>query len=100
MRVSRSRFCCLNRLTDFGSIRPCDHQFCNVCIQALEKELESSKAGQVECPRCKSKVAHVAGFAAPMNLPGEESIRIKMPVHVLKVEDGRMEFESIRKMRI
>jgi hypothetical protein len=45
-------------------------------------------------------VSHVAGFSAPMNLPGEEPLRIKVPVHVLKIEDGRVRFEGVQKTRI
>jgi hypothetical protein len=35
-----------------------------------------------------------------MNLPGEEALKVKVPVHVLKVEDGRVQFKSIHKTRI
>lgn len=52
------------------------------------------------CPQCRRTVSHVAGFMAPMNLPGEESIRTKMPVHILKVNDGRIQFESVRRTRV
>jgi hypothetical protein len=30
-----------------------------------------------------------------MNLPGEEPLRTKVPVNVLKIEDGRMRFSSV-----
>ncbi|EFR05201.1 integral membrane protein [Nannizzia gypsea CBS 118893] len=83
-------------------IRPCDHQFCNICIKKLEISRSSGDEGDScwKCPRCGCDVAHVAGFAAPMNLPGEESLKAKVPVHVLKVEDGRAQFQSIRRMRV
>lgn len=35
-----------------------------------------------------------------MNLPGEELIRSKMPVRVLKIDDGRVKFRSIRQTRV
>jgi hypothetical protein len=44
---------------------------------------------------------HVAaGFSAPINLPGEEPSRIKVPVDVLRIEDGRLRFRSMQKTRI
>ena len=79
------------------SNRPCDHQFCSICIRKLEISKSST---EWRCPRCSTRVSQVAGFAAPMNLPGEEALRVKVPVHVLKVEDGRPEFRSIQRMRI
>lgn len=62
--------------------------------------MEGSVSSVACCPRCNAEIFRVAGFAAPMNLPGEESIRAKMPVRVLKVDDGRVKFESIRQTRI
>lgn len=35
-----------------------------------------------------------------MNLPGEEPMRMKVPVHVLEIDDGRVRFSSIQKTRI
>ncbi|KAI4932414.1 hypothetical protein J4E85_002812 [Alternaria conjuncta] len=73
-------------------IRPCDHQFCNICIKRIEQNSdETSDAAHRnwKCPTCDSAVSHVAGFSAPMNLPGEEPLRVKVPVNVLKIEDGR-----------
>jgi hypothetical protein len=37
----------------------------------------------------KQKSPELQAFA-PMNLPGEESIRTKIPVRVHKIEDGRV----------
>lgn len=51
-------------------------------------------------PKCKSNVSRVAGFSAPMNLPGEESLRVNVPVSMLKVEDGRVAFRSIQTTKI
>lgn len=62
--------------------------------------MEGSVSKVACCPRCNEEISRVAGFSAPMNLPGEESIRTKMPVRVLKVDDGRAKFESIRQTRI
>ena len=98
-------------MVSLTSIRPCDHQFCNVCIKKLElpepggqEGSASSQAQQVtkhwKCPTCASDVSHVAGFSAPMNLPGEEALKVKVPVHVLKIEDGRVQFRSIQTTRI
>ncbi|KAI4629184.1 uncharacterized protein J4E87_003445 [Alternaria ethzedia] len=39
-------------------------------------------------------------FSAPMNLPGEEPLRVKVPVNVLKIEDGRVRFESVQRSRV
>lgn len=87
---------------DPDSVRPCDHQFCNVCIRKLEdgNEASSQQIKKWSCPTCSSDVAHVAGFSAPMNLPGEEALKVKVPVHVLKIEDGRVQFKSINRSRI
>jgi hypothetical protein len=82
---------CQIRLTDC-ILRPCNHQFCNVCVKALESERK--------CLSCKSSVSHVAGFSAPMNLPGEEPMRLKVPVNVLEINDGRVRFKSVQKTRI
>ncbi|KAK2767454.1 hypothetical protein FQN54_003610 [Arachnomyces sp. PD_36] len=93
---------CETRLCDC-IVRPCNHQFCNVCIRKLEKGDESDSREQIrrwKCPICSSDVSHVAGFSAPMNLPGEEGLKAKVPVHVLKVEDGRVAFKSIQRTRI
>lgn len=90
-------------------VRPCGHVFCNVCIREIDDKSvwmgrgsQSTKAsGQNRrCLTCQSEVSWVAGFAAPMNLPGEESLRMRVPVNVLKVEDGRMAFRSIQRSRI
>ncbi|RYN81249.1 hypothetical protein AA0120_g10205 [Alternaria tenuissima] len=84
-------------------IRPCDHQFCNVCIKRIEQNSNvdfASARRSWKCPTCDGMVSHVAGFSAPMNLPGEEPLRIKVPVHVLKIEDGRVRFEGVQKTRI
>lgn len=71
---------------------------------AQQEGISSSSSEQQikrwKCPTCGSNVSHVAGFSAPMNLPGEEALRVKVPVHVLKVEDGRVEFKSIQTTRI
>lgn len=53
-----------------------------------------------KCPICQAVVVHVAGFSAPMNLPGEEPVKMRVPVQVLEVRDGRMAFKSIVKSRI
>ncbi|EOA92167.1 uncharacterized protein SETTUDRAFT_134260 [Exserohilum turcica Et28A] len=87
-------------------VRPCNHQFCNMCIKQLAQkkgegaEASAQQQGHWTCPRCDSAVAHVAGFSAPMNLPGEEPLRTRVAVHVLKIEDGRLRFSSIQKSRI
>jgi hypothetical protein len=87
---------------NLDSVRPCDHQFCNICIKKIEgaPELASQKNPNWKCPFCGSNVSHVAGFSAPMNLPGEEALKVKVPVHVLKIEDGRVRFKSINRTRI
>ncbi|KAI4696651.1 uncharacterized protein J4E88_000828 [Alternaria novae-zelandiae] len=85
-------------------IRPCDHQFCNICIKRIEQngndEDVDSAHRNWKCPTCDSAVSHVAGFSAPMNLPGEEPLRVKVPVNVLKIEDGRMRFTSVQRSRV
>jgi hypothetical protein len=83
-----------------GSVRPCDHQFCNVCIRVLEKDTHEANMSDAHCPQCDEKITRVAGFSAPMNLPGEESVLTKMPVRILTVNDGRVKFQSIRHTRI
>jgi hypothetical protein len=87
---------------NLDSVRPCDHQFCNVCIKKIEDEhgVSSQQVKKWKCPKCDGDVSHVAGFSAPMNLPGEEALKVKVPVHVLKIEDGRVKFKSIHKTRI
>ncbi|KAF2690881.1 hypothetical protein K458DRAFT_355197 [Lentithecium fluviatile CBS 122367] len=93
---------CLIRLCDC-IIRPCDHQFCNVCIKKLEKEGEPDPIlarKDWKCPQCGQGVSHVAGFSAPMNLPGEEPLKMKVPVHVMEINDGRVGFRSVQKTRI
>ena len=57
---------------------------------------------QSRCPAegCGAAIVRVAGFAAPMNLPGEEAFKVDVPVVVLEVEDGRMRFRSTVKARI
>jgi len=62
-------------LTDISSIRPCNHQFCNVCIKQLQSQHGDGSTDEWKCPTCSTNVSHVAGFSAPMNLPGEEPIR-------------------------
>jgi len=89
-------------------VRPCDHIFCNVCIQeidpsALSGNFVSAQApinNKWHCPTCKVPVSHVAGFAAPMNLPGEEGVKMRVPVNVLEVRDGRVAFKSVQNSRI
>ncbi|KAI4919452.1 hypothetical protein J4E90_001586 [Alternaria incomplexa] len=84
-------------------IRPCDHQFCNICIKRIEQNSDedvNSARRNWKCPTCDSVVSHVAGFSAPMNLPSEEPLRIKVPVNVLKIEDGRIRFTSVQRSRV
>ena len=54
------------------------------------------------CPTegCGAAIARVAGFAAPMNLPGEEAFKVDVPVVILEVEDGRTRFKNIMKARV
>lgn len=94
-----ARMCkgCEIRLCDC-IIRPCNHTFCNVCIQCISTSSTSSSTRS--CPTCSHPITHVAGFSAPMNLPGEEPMRMKVPVHVLKIEDGRVAFKSISRGRV
>lgn len=54
----------------------------------------------MECPRCKKHIDHVAGFSSPMNIPGEESLRMKVPVTVLEIDDGRIRFKSVQTTRM
>ncbi|KIW86331.1 hypothetical protein Z517_01727 [Fonsecaea pedrosoi CBS 271.37] len=89
-------------------VRPCDHQFCNVCVRevdplAITRSFTSAEPPSREkwfCPTCKRAVSYVAGFSAPMNLPGEETVRVRVPVNVLEVKDGRVAFKSIQQSRI
>lgn len=81
-------------------IRPCNHTLCNICLTSLY----TPQPGK--CPLCGPNVQHddtevyVAGFSAPMNIPGEEPVRTKVPVNVLRVEDGRVVFKSVSRTRI
>ncbi|ENI00582.1 hypothetical protein COCC4DRAFT_53609 [Bipolaris maydis ATCC 48331] len=102
----RPKMCttCEMRLCDC-IVRPCAHQFCNTCIKAIEEgsatESDSQQAAPWKCPTCSTPVSHVAGFSAPMNLPGEEPMpRTKVFVNVLKVEDGRARFTTVQKSRV
>lgn len=52
------------------------------------------------CPLCSSGITRVAGFSAPMNLPGEETFKVDVPVVMLEVEDGRTAFQSVMEMRL
>jgi Zinc finger, C3HC4 type (RING finger) len=86
-----------------NSIRPCNHQLCNVCV----RELDQSSGGSTEpdrknwkCPSCQAPVSYVAGFSAPMNLPGEEALKVRVPVNVLEVKDGRVRFKSVQTTRL
>src|SRR4051812_40429382 len=99
-----------------NSVRPCGHMFCNICVRRLDRDtpassstpspddITSGSSAQTRnwvCPKCASDVSYVAGFSGPMNLPGEETLKAKVPVHVLKVEDdGRIKFKSINKTRL
>ncbi|KAL4787455.1 hypothetical protein BJX76DRAFT_363397 [Aspergillus varians] len=92
---------CAVRLCDC-IVRPCNHQFCHVCIKAVASpstDTSPNRDGR-RCPLCSTSVQHVAGFSAPMNLPGEETFKVDVPVVMLEVQDGRTAFESIVKMRL
>lgn len=71
-----------------------------MCIRVVESAMQSSGSSGARCPQCQKEISRVAGFSAPMNLPGEEAIRTKMPVRVLKIDDGRVKFQSIRQTRV
>lgn len=62
--------------------------------------MECSGSDGAHSPRCNERISRVAVFAAPMNLPGEESIRTKMPGRVLKMDEGRVKFKSVRQTRV
>ncbi|KAF8248968.1 hypothetical protein K440DRAFT_660501 [Wilcoxina mikolae CBS 423.85] len=64
--------------------------------------VESQTGQRWRCPAasCEAEIVRVAGFSAPMNLPGEEAFKVDVPVVLLKVEDGRTRFQSVSKMRI
>ncbi|KAL4740495.1 hypothetical protein BDV11DRAFT_204276 [Aspergillus similis] len=81
-------------------IRPCNHQFCHMCIKTVASSGKTSHDEQKRCPVCAAAVSHVAGFSAPMNLPGEETFKVDVPVAMLEVQDGRAAFESVVKMRL
>ncbi|KAL4917868.1 hypothetical protein BDW62DRAFT_217829 [Aspergillus aurantiobrunneus] len=83
-------------------IRPCNHQFCHICIKNVEPPSTCTPAsrGQRRCPVCSTPVRHVAGFSAPMNLPGEETFKVDVPVVMLEVQDGRTAFQSVMEMRV
>ncbi|OQU97521.1 hypothetical protein CLAIMM_03446 isoform 2 [Cladophialophora immunda] len=89
-------------------VRPCDHQFCNVCVREIDPSSITGAFTSVEpqsrdkwfCPTCKTAVSYVAGFSAPMNLPGEDSVKVRVPVNVLEVKDGRVAFKSIQRSRL
>ena len=88
-------------------VRPCGHVFCNVCIREIDSSALSGGSQKTraldkkwKCLTCNDEVSWVAGFAAPMNLPGEEGLKMRVPVNVLKVEDGRVAFRSVQKSRI
>lgn len=72
--------------------RPCNHKFCSVCITAV--------AQKNRCPSCKGTVKHVAGFSAPMNLPGEETYKVNVPVVMLEVKDGVTISSAMEEMRL
>ncbi|KAL4766664.1 uncharacterized protein BDW70DRAFT_155322 [Aspergillus foveolatus] len=90
---------CAVRLCDC-IIRPCNHQFCHMCVKAVAPPGKTSHDEQKRCPVCAAVVSHVAGFSAPMNLPGEETFKVDVPVAMLEVQDGRAAFESVVKMRL
>ena len=50
--------------------------------------------GNRRCPACQTYAERVVGFAAPMNLPGEESVDMEVDVHLLQVDAGRIAFHS------
>ncbi|KAK2846370.1 hypothetical protein FQN49_005792 [Arthroderma sp. PD_2] len=98
---SRPSMCkeCETRLCDCV-VRPCGHLFCNICIRKLEATCQSGSIEGSACPACNREVSHVAGFSAPMNLPGEEPLKAKVQVKVLKVDDGRVRFKSVQRTRV
>jgi hypothetical protein len=87
-------------LRDNSSVRPCNHQFCNLCIKQLQSQRGIGSTSEWKCPTCLTRVSHVAGFSAPMNLPREEAFKVDVPVVMLKIDDGRVAFDSIVKMRM
>jgi hypothetical protein len=82
------------------SVRPCNHQYCNVCIKRLEAQSGAGAPKEWKCPICSTTISRVAGFSAPMNLPGEEAFKVDVPVTMLKINDGRVAFDSIVEMRM
>ncbi|KAL4986745.1 hypothetical protein BDW68DRAFT_178446 [Aspergillus falconensis] len=90
---------CAVRLCDC-IIRPCNHQFCHMCIKTIASPGKDTRDEQKRCPLCAAAVSHVAGFSAPMNLPGEETFKVDVPVVLMEVQDGRVAFESMVKMRL
>ncbi|KAL4774496.1 hypothetical protein BDW60DRAFT_205069 [Aspergillus nidulans var. acristatus] len=91
---------CAVRLCDC-IIRPCNHQFYHMCIKAVAPPGKTSHDEQKRCPVCAAAdISHVAGFSAPMNLPGEGTFKVDVPVAMLEVQDGRAAFESVVKMRL
>lgn len=71
-----------------------------MCVKAVAPPGKGSHGEQKHCPVCAAVVSHVAGFSAPMNLPGEETFKVDVPVAMLEVQDGRVVFESVVKMRL
>ncbi|BCS18370.1 RING finger protein [Aspergillus puulaauensis] len=90
---------CAVRLCDC-IVRPCNHQFCHVCIKAIASPRANTSSNEQRCPLCSANIAHVAGFSAPMNLPGEETFKVDVPVVMLEVDDGRTAFQSVMEMRL
>ncbi|OJJ63984.1 hypothetical protein ASPSYDRAFT_26018 [Aspergillus sydowii CBS 593.65] len=91
---------CAVRLCDC-IVRPCNHQFCHLCIKAIALPGANTGSGHEQCcPLCSANITRVAGFSAPMNLPGEETFKVDVPVVMLEVEDGRTAFQSVMEMRL
>jgi hypothetical protein len=74
----------------------------NSAISAKQKLLEkASGEGTVggnkkwKHPNCNGSVSHLASFSVPMNLPGEEPVRVKVPVNTLMIKDGGVRFLSM-----
>lgn len=82
---------CDKRLTDCV-MRPCGCAMCNICVRGMGGK----------CKSCGKEIMYVAGFSAPMSLPGEEGKgRYNVEVEILwKDEKGKLSTERNVKRRL
>jgi hypothetical protein len=73
-------------------MRPCGHCICRKCGESLQHKLENELP---RCVRCDRPVDRLVAVSGGMNIPGQESLDVNIPVKLIEVGRDKGKFKSV-----